>query len=126
MKLDHMLTLQLRPHIAAMLDAYVQMVRERLPPNVRGKVSASLIIRKMLPRDVKPETLAYVDVGRKRDGAAVQVRVRCTASEFEAVNERGIPYAKLIAAQIVEASHPDGNYPANPDSQTSLTKDTTP
>lgn len=124
MKLDKLITLQLRPHVAAMLDAYITQVRERLPENVRAKITRSLIVRKLIARTPSAAALAYVGNRRFRDHAAVQLRVRCTEGEFFKARTREQPTAKVIAALIVDAMYPDGNYPVNPDTNTDPTKDT--
>lgn len=115
--LTKLLTLQLRPHVAAMLDAYMAQVQERLPENLRAKVTRSLIIRKLITRQViRSETLDWL--GNSRHASpAVQLRVRLAPAEYDALLARAgsTPYAKTIAALIVEALHPDGNYPPNPE-----------
>ncbi len=117
-----LLSFQLRPHVAAMLEAYTSAIRGKLPAPMRAKVNASLIVRKLLARPLGyAAALAYVKVGRKRDGQAVQMRVRLSEAEYDAALAKaqaaGVPYAQLIAALIVDAMHPDGNYPPNPDTK---------
>lgn len=121
-KNPELLSFQLRPHIAAMLDQYVSQVRGKMPEAMRAKITHSLVIRKLLARAAPPrDALAYVNVGRKRDGAGVQYRVRLGGIEYaaaiEAARALDVPYAQLIAAHIVDALHPGGNYPTNPDTK---------
>lgn len=127
-RLTKLLSLQLRPHISAMLDEYVSRVRGKMPEPMQAKISSSLMVRKLLTRSlIHSHSLDYVNVGRKRDGAQAQLRIRLTDDEYAAVLHRvevtGAPYSRLIAALIVEALHPDGNYPTNPDTKFNHTKD---
>lgn len=129
MNYDKLLTLQLRPHVASMLDTYVESVRARLPETVRAKVNASMIVRKLIVRPAPSlAALNYVYVGRKRDGAQSQLRVRVSEAEYAAIKalseQTGAPMARVIAALIVDALHPDGNFPPNPDSKPQPTKAT--
>jgi hypothetical protein len=128
-KLDALLTLQLRPHIAGILDAYVERVRGRMPENMRARVTTSKVLRQLARRSNYPASaMAYVDTGRKRDGAPLrQLRVRMTGFELAALKARAASNkggtARLVQALIVDAAYPDGNYPANPDSKPEPTKD---
>jgi hypothetical protein len=117
--LNKLLTLQLRPHVSMMLDNYIDATKQRLPANVRDKVTRSVIVRALLKRDLKRPTLslAWLLTGRKRDGMGVQMRVRLTETEYALATAASLPYAQWIAALILEASYPDGNYPENPDSK---------
>ena len=117
-----LLSFQLRPHIAAMLERYVSHVRGKMPEAMQDKITTSLIVRKLLTRQISsPYAFEYVNVGRKRDGQQLNLRVRLSEAEYEAALARaesfGVPYAQLIAALIVDALHPDGNYPPNPDTK---------
>lgn len=126
MTLDKLLTLQLRPHVSAMLDEYVARMQAKLPEPLRAKVTRSLIIRKLLARPMHnaPQAIAYIGNRRFRDKAAIQVRVRCTTAEWEKASSDGTTIATSVAARIVDALHPDGNYPANPDTNEPSTKET--
>jgi hypothetical protein len=121
-KLDALLTLQLRPHIAGILDAYVERVRGRMPEAMRARVTTSKVLRQLARRAMFGPALTYVDTGRQRDGAPLrQLRVRMTAFELAALKARAASNkggtARLVQALIVDAAYPDGNYPANPDSK---------
>jgi len=121
-----LLTLQLRPHIAAMLEVYVEQVRSRIPENLRAKITASVVVRKLLKRTPTERAFDYINPGRRfRDGLGTQLRVRCTVAEYERANSFGVPYAQAIAALIVDAAYPGGNFPRNPDTKTETTEETT-
>jgi hypothetical protein len=116
-----MLTMQMRPHIAAMLDTYVAQVRERVPENKRAGVTRSIIIRKLMQRTLKrpAESLAYIGRRRFKDRAAVQLRVRLGEGDAKRP-------ANEVCALILEAAYPDGNYPPNPDTNDDPTKEMQP
>jgi hypothetical protein len=114
-RLERMLTFQLRPHVAAMLDAYVHRVQSRAP-SIR--VTQSLVLRKLLERQLtRAESLDWIGNRRFRDGRAVHIRARVPTTTRAAS-------AREIGALILEAMHPDGNYPVNPDSQPQPLKNT--
>lgn len=111
------LTFGIRPAVAAMLDEYVAHVRERMPESLRARVNRSLIVRQLLRRRIKrADTLPWFGTAQRFKDSE-QVRIRVSDADMQAAHSHGMPYARAIAALILEARYEDGNYPINPDTK---------